>query len=110
MWQEDNDKILKIIDCFYDKNKLFPVNCPICAKKDGHIYLYRHNINSHSGGLWLWCSACHHSSHSRYSLPIWWNNLNTLDTSKLSSFPDYLEENKNDIDKWVNKIKLSLLK
>lgn len=39
MWQEDNDKILKILDCLYDKKKLFPVNCPICSKKTG-IYTY----------------------------------------------------------------------
>lgn len=107
MWREDNDKILNILDDFYVPKKHFPVICPICGKRDGHIYLYRHNENSQRGGLWLWCSACHHTSHSSYQLPLWWKNFPDFDTTKLASHPDYLEENKTYIDEWVNKLKVN---
>lgn len=110
MWQEDDDRILNILDNFYNKKIRFPVICPICGKREGHIYLYKYNENNQRGGLWLWCSACHHCSHSSYLLPLWWNNLQNLDTSKLMSFPDYLEDNKINIDEWVNKIKIKNLK
>lgn len=109
MWRENDDKILKILDDLYAKNECFPVNCPICGRKDGHIYLHKHNESRQRGGLWLWCSACHHTSHSSYRLPLWWENLKVLDTAKLVGFPDYLEKNKNDIDKWVNKLKINNL-
>lgn len=105
MWRDDDDKILNILDDLYAEKERFPVICPVCGKRDGHAYLHKHNENSQRGGLWLWCSACRHTSHSSYQLPLWWKNLDSLNTAKLASFPDYLEEHKTDIDKWVNKLK-----
>lgn len=45
-----------------------------------------------------------HSIHALYRLPNWWENLGKVNTEKLTSFPDYLEENKACIDEWVNKL------
>lgn len=106
MWFEENDDIINILTCFFTPKEFFPVICPICGEKDGHIYMHRHG-DGQRGGLWLWCSACRYTSHSSYRIPSWWKNLETIDERKLVSWPDYLEENKMDIDKWVNKLKLT---
>ena len=104
MWSEDNDKILEILNCIYTSEAVFPVICPVCGKRDGHIYMHEY-AGSGRGGLWLWCSVCHHSSHSSYRIPFWWKNLEIIDESRLVSNPDYLERNKTDIDNWVNALK-----
>ena len=54
--------------------------------------------------MWTWCSACCHSAHVTFRLPEWWENLEQIDFEKISSYPDYLEENKRDIDEWINKL------
>lgn len=103
MWKDD-DKIMNMLDNIEVKeNKQFPVLCPICGKKEGHLYFHRYE-NEIAGGMWTWCSACKHSTHSRFRLPDWWKNLETIDCQKLASLPDYLEKNKDDIDDWVNKL------
>ena len=104
MWREDNDKILEILNYIYSSEDTFPVFCPVCGKRDGHIYMHAH-AGSQRGGIWLWCSACHHTSHSSYRIPLWWKNLEIIDESRLVSFPDYLEGYKMNIDNWVNKLK-----
>ena len=39
MWQDNNDKIMDILDNIEaSKIKYFPVVCPICTKKDVHLY------------------------------------------------------------------------
>ena len=38
MWSEDNDKILEILNCIYTSEAVFPVICPVCGKREGHIY------------------------------------------------------------------------
>lgn len=54
--------------------------------------------------MWVWCSACYHSSHALGRVPEWWENLEKIDFDKLASLPDYLEENKIFIDEWINSI------
>ena len=105
MWKENDDRILEILNIFSEKDSRFPVICPVCGEKDAHIYIHRHSFESQRGGLWLWCSSCRHSSHSSYRTPLWWKNLNSINTDKLVSLPDYLEANKNAVDKWVNELK-----
>ena len=106
MWYEENDNILKILNCIVTSKEAFPVICPICGKKECHIYMHRHG-DGQRGGLWIWCSSCRYTSHSSYRIPSWWKNLERIDESKLVSLPDYLEENKINIDKWVNKLRLA---
>lgn len=104
MWQDNNDKILDILDFIEIKNKeCFPVVCPICGKKEGHLYFHRYK-EEELGGVWIWCSACYHSAHARYQLPKWWKNSEEIISEKLASHPDYLEDNKRFIDEWVNKL------
>lgn len=104
MWQDDDDKIMNILDNIEpEEKKQFPVFCPICGKREGHLYFHRYK-NEVAGGMWIWCSACKHSMHSRFRLPDWWINLETIDFQELASHPDYLEKNKSSIDNWINKL------
>lgn len=104
MWKDDDKRIMNILDNIEAKeNKQFPVTCPICGKKEGHLYFHRYE-NEIAGGMWVWCSACKHSAHSRFRLPDWWKNLETIDWKELASHPDYLEKHKDGIDDWVNKM------
>ncbi len=105
MWRDDDDRIMDILDSIITKNrKCFPVFCPVCGRKEGHIYFHRYKAGDESGGMWIWCSACCHCVHALYRLPKWWKNLEGIDYDKLTSYPDYLEENKICIDEWINKI------
>ena len=102
MWKDNNDKIMEILDKF-ELNETFPVVCPICGKKEGHLYFHRYKVNDDKGGMWTWCSACYHSAHAMFRLPKWWRNYEKISIEKLTNFPNYLEENKMCIDEWVNK-------
>ena len=38
MWKDNDDKIMGILDSIETQNKgCFPVVCPICGEKDGHV-------------------------------------------------------------------------
>lgn len=104
MWQDNDDKIMDILDNIETRNKCFPVICPICGKREGHLYFHRYKKDAEQGGMWVWCSACYHSSHALGRVPEWWENLEKIDFDKLASLPDYLEENKICIDEWINSI------
>lgn len=80
------------------------MRCPICGKKEGHVFFYRNIESEERGSMWTWCSACHHSAHALYKLPEWWKNLDKIDIEKLTSHPNYLDKYKNSIDEWVNKL------
>lgn len=42
MWKDNDDKIMGILDSIETQNKgCFPVVCPICGEKDGHLYFHR---------------------------------------------------------------------
>ena len=105
MWQDNDDRIMDILDGIGSGNKgYFPVDCPICEKKEGHIYFHRNKEDDQCGGMQTWCSACYHTAHATCRLPRWWKNPEKISTKKLTSYPGYLEENKNYIDEWVNKL------
>lgn len=105
MWQDNNDKILDILDIIETNNKeCFPVVCPICRRRDGHLYFHRYMEGDERGGMWTWCSACYHSAHTMYRLLKWWKNLDEVHFERLTNYPNYLEDNKISIDEWVNKL------
>lgn len=103
MWKDDDNKIMNILDSveMVEKDQ-FPVICPICKERDGHLYYHRYKDNEDIGGVWTWCSACKHSAHARFKIPEWWNNIEIIDFQELASHPDYLEKNKFVIDEWIN--------
>ena len=105
MWQDNNNKIIDILDNLEISNKeCFPVVCPICKKKGGHLYFHRNREMDERGSMWAWCSACCHFTHVMCRLPKWWENLEEVNVEKLTSYPNYLEENKINIDAWINKL------
>lgn len=109
MWKDDDEQIMEILSNIEVKSKVrFPVICPVCGKREGHIFFNRDKKNSERGGMWVWCSVCHHSVHATFRIPEWWSNLELINIDKLTSYPDYLEENKACIDKWVNKLFVDL--
>ena len=105
MWKDDDIRIMNILDSAeMNEKKQFPVFCPICGKREGHLYFHKYNDNENAGGMWTWCSACKHSAHTRFKLPERWKNLEKINFQELSSHPDYLEKNKIIIDEWINKL------
>ena len=105
MWKDNNDKIMDILNNIETQNReCFPVLCPICGKKDGHLYFHRNSEGDERGSMWAWCSTCYHFAHVLYRLPKWWKNLEEINFENLTSYPNYLDENKFFIDEWVNKL------
>ncbi len=105
MWQDDNDKIMEILDNIELNSKVqFPVKCPICGKNNGHLYFHRYKNDNVKGGMWVWCSACRHSAHTMFKIPEWWQNLNDINFEELTALPECLEKNKKLIDEWINKL------
>lgn len=100
MWNDANDVILDIFDKVEEMETL-PLECPICGKKEAHIYMYRFK-DYNKGTIWAWCSACKATAHARMLLPIWWENSDALDNRLLGVHPDMLEEKKNFVDEYVN--------
>lgn len=105
MWRDDNIQIMDILDNIEtEKKSFFPVICPICRRQEGHLYFHRNKESDEKGSMWTWCSDCFHSAHAMYRLPKWWRNLKEIDIKQLNNSPDYLEQNKVQIDAWVNKL------
>lgn len=105
MWIDDNDKIMNILDNVESKNLAhFPAICPICGKKAAHLYFHKYADDNDKGGMWVWCSSCNHSAHTMFRIPKWWVNLNLIKFEELSSYPDFLEKNKKEIDHWINEL------
>ena len=98
MWNDSNYKIINIMDNI--GKRCFPEKCSICQNSAVHIFFYRYRKSY--GGMWLWCSNCQNSSHTSGLVPEWWANPDFISSSKLTALPDYLENNKAFIDKWVN--------
>ncbi len=111
--RQGGDRIWMIADInFMNKDKIgnkkyFPIICPDCGNKAGHLYEHRYEAGKDAGGMWVWCSACHNYEHYRARLPKWWKNPDFIEFGKLCHQPDYLEEHKEDIDKWVNSLLLT---
>ena len=105
MWIDNDDRIMEILDYIEKPSKeCFPVTFPICGKREGHLYFHRSMQGNARGGMWTWCSACRHSAHATYRVPKFWENLKDINFAILASHPDYLEEKKNCIDEWNNKL------
>ena len=103
MWKSSDERIMDIIDKTGPGNEeCFPVMCPICRKKDGHLFFYKPNPRETRGGVWTWCSACHNSMHASCRIPEWWRNPPDIIFDNLAAIPDYLESNKIYIDQWIN--------
>ena len=100
MWNDGNDRIMEIMNRLDDSESVFPVQCPVCGEKAGHIFMHRYN--ERRGGIWIWCSACRSFSHMSGILPDWWENMHGIEKSRLEAVPRYPDERNNDIDEWVN--------
>ena len=56
MWKDDDEQIMRILSDIEVKNRVgFPVICPICGKKEGHVFFNRDKNSSKRGGMWVWC-------------------------------------------------------
>lgn len=99
MWSDDRNLIMDLLD---EGEGNFPKVCPCCGEKDGHIFFYKNKEFEQLGSAWAWCGRCKEYSHSRHVIPKWWKNMGNVELSYLHAKPDYLNEIKNDIDKWVN--------
>lgn len=102
MWH-DNKQTMKLLNLIMSDEK-FPTVCPVCGKETAHMFFYRFKPDESRGGMWLWCSSCHSSSHTLAVVPKWWINLDDICSNRLASLPDYLEENSTLIDEWVNSL------
>ncbi len=100
MWNDSNDKIMEIMDGLNSKESVFPIHCPICGKREGHLYIHRYD--ERHGGIWLWCSCCHSFSHLSGIIPDWVENMPNIENSRLEATPEYLDERKTAVDNWVN--------
>ena len=102
MWNDGNDKIMEIMDRLDDKDSVFPIQCPVCGKKDGHLCIHRYD--EHHGGIWIWCSKCGSYSHMSGIIPDWWENMPGIEEGKLEAEPQYLDERNRAIDHWFNNL------
>mgnify|MGYP000712472399 CR=1 FL=1 len=111
LWEEDKcGKIMMIkLWGFWIVLKLkikdaFPVVCPICGEKDGHLYFHRNRDGDEKGvcGYGAVNAIILHMHLCR--LPKWWKNLDKINFEELTSYPNHLEENKFCIDEWINKL------
>lgn len=96
---ENTDQIFK---AFADGRPEYPVVCPDCGEKSGHIYINRYK-DSNRGGAWAWCSKCHSYGHYSYLVPVWWHNHSCVDQEKLcAANPDELAQYEATLDDLVN--------
>lgn len=102
MWNDDNDKIMELLKKYIAKDAaIFPMMCPVCEEKHGHIYMHRWKEGVDRGASWAWCSSCRVCSHCTISIPKWWENNEKIKVEYLAAHPDYLEKMKEMIDKHV---------
>lgn len=102
-WKE-NEEMLQLYEEFLQGSPSFPVTCPVCSKKGGHVYLDR-DENSERGGMWCWCSECKSFIHAESYIPKWWFNPTFIEESELcAGDADELERNVASIDDLVNEL------
>lgn len=98
MWSDEKDDIMKLLE---DSLERFPRICPCCGKKSGHLFFYKHREDK-LGSAWAWCSECLEYSHSRFLIPEWWQNMETISLEDLHGCPDNLDDMHELIDEWIN--------
>ena len=103
MW-EDSRKMLKSFDTNM-LNRTYPDICPECGSSEKHVFFYRFDEDDSDGGVWMWCSKCHSYTHAHSVVPKIWKNPVFIDEEKLDDTIDYLEANKDKIDKWIEELK-----
>ena len=103
MWKDEKDNMLDILDEIEKGQAKFPTVCPVCGKQEAHLYMHKES-GENIGGLWVWCSSCKNYIHATYQIPQWWKNSLEIKESELSPNPQYLEENKDFLDMWVQKL------
>ena len=53
MWKDNDDKIMDILENIETLNRQdFPVVCPICGGKEGHLYFCKNVEGDEKGGMW----------------------------------------------------------
>lgn len=103
MWKDEKDNMLNILDELDKTVVEFPAICPVCSKREAHLYMHKEN-GKNIGGLWVWCSSCKNYIHATYQIPQWWENNLEIKESELAPSPQYLEQNKRIVDAWVKKL------
>lgn len=104
MWDDGQYEIFTIIYRLSDPESLeIPIKCPVCETKNAHIYMHRWEKGK-KGTIWTWCSSCKACDHGRIDLPEWWENSSFIDSSKLTSHPNYLEEHVEFVDEYVKRM------
>lgn len=101
MWNDQDDKILDIIDSLIQKDT-FPCECPICKERDAHVYM--HGEKNKIGSAWVWCGTCKNYSHFSYRLPSYWKNIEEISLDNLYHSPDNLNKIKDVIDAHINNL------
>lgn len=75
--------------------------CPVCGIRVLHRWFYawkpdERTIQGHrfvaSGSQWQWCSHCRSFEHSSGLVPAWWSCDLVVDVTKLTAYPDAIEE------------------
>jgi len=103
MWNS-NDDIIKLLEKSTKKEKGISYSCPVCNKRDAHVFFHRFEEDDIAGPAWGWCSSCKNYAHVRYMIPQWWTNLQEIDEDYLCSTPEYLESIKSSIDDHMDMI------
>ncbi len=102
MWIDNDDRIMNIFEIANNQSEAFPVKCPICEKKGGHIYIHRHDAKH--GGIWMWCDRCHSYAHVSGIIPDWCENPPFIDETQLTARPSYLNTLATELDSWTNSL------
>lgn len=105
MWK-DSKEMLKSFDLnMLEKN--YSDICPKCGSVAKHVYFHKFDEEDNDGGVWMWCSKCYSYTHAHVVIPENWENAEFIDEDMLDDSVDYLKNNKDKIDEWVNSIKQS---
>ena len=100
-WKSDKSNELDRLFFTRMRNQSIEMN-PCCNSPEIHLYAHKWDDNFSSG--WIWCSNCKNYSHiDGIGVSSDWSNLESIDDNMLCAVPDYLEQNKANIDKFMNK-------
>lgn len=98
----NSKNIDQILRSFAEGKPDYPVVCPDCGSRSGHVYINRYQ-NTHRGRAWAWCSTCRSFGHYSYAVPVWWGNYACVDREKLcAANPNELVQYETALDDHVN--------